>query len=132
MKRIERNGKLYAVYDSLAEIKDGFNWYSADIDAIQVASMSYSRGKAVKPHTHIFRPRSSNHTQESIIVVKGKIEFSFYDQDKVFLDKVILNPGDVIVSFAGYHGMEVLEDGTIFYEIKTGPFIGNEGDKEFM
>ena len=132
MKRIERGGKLYAIYDTLASIEKGVKWYSSDIDGIQVASMSYGKGKVVKPHTHIFRPRSSNYTQESVIVVKGKIEFSFYDLDKVFLDKVILGPGDLIVSFMGYHGMEVIEDDTVYFEIKTGPFTGNEGDKEFM
>ena len=132
MKKIERNGVLYAAYDSLSEIEKGFNWYSKDSDAIQVASMSYDRGKVVEPHTHIFRPRSSDYTQESVIVVKGKIEFSFYDPYKIFLDKVVLNPGDLIISFTGYHGMEVLEDGTVYFEIKTGPFTGLEGEKEFM
>lgn len=132
MKKIERNGTLYAIHDTLETLEKGFKWYGAEVDAIQVARMSYGKDKVVKPHLHKYHPRSLDYTQECVIVIKGKITFSFYDKDKVFLDKVILNPGDLIVSFAGYHGMEVLEDGTVYFEIKTGPFIGNDGDKEFM
>lgn len=130
MKRIERDGKLYAIYDSFSALERGVKWYGQNSDGIQVASMFYDRGKVVKPHLHKFRPRSSDYTQECVIVIKGKMEFSFYDQGKVFLDKVILNSGDLIVGFQGYHGMEVLEDGTIYFEIKNGPFTGL--DKEFM
>ncbi len=132
MKRIERDGKLYAIYDSLATIEKGFKWYGEETDAIQVARMHYSKDKVVKPHLHKYRPRSLDYTQESVIVIKGKIAFSFYDKDKIFLDKVILNPGDLIVSFSGYHGMEVLEDDSVYFEIKNGPFTGLEGEKEFM
>ena len=132
MKRIERDGKVYAIYNNFASIEKGVKWYSEDFDAMQVASMSYDKGKVVKPHIHKLRPRSLNYTQECVILIKGKIEFSFYDQNKIFLDKITLNPGDVVIIFGGYHGMEVLEDNSAYFEIKNGPFTGNEVDKEFM
>ncbi len=132
MKRIERGEKLYAVYEDLASIGKGVNWHSKDTDAMQVASMSHDKGKVVKPHLHRVRPRSVEYTQECVVLVKGKIEFSFYDYDKVFLDKITLNPGDAVTIFGGYHGMEVLEDNSVYFEIKNGPFTGNEVDKEFL
>ncbi len=132
MKKIEKDGKLYAIYDNLGDIEKVANWYSGNTEAMQVASMFHDKGKVVKPHIHKFRPRSLNHTQECVIVRKGKLAFSFYDNNKEFLDKVILNSGDLIVSFQGYHGMEVLEDGSVYFEIKNGPFTGLNEDKEFM
>ena len=132
MKRIERDGKLYGVYDNLATSEKGFKWYTENADAIQVARMYHDKVKEVKPHLHVYRPRSLDYTQECVILFKGKAEFSFYDNNKVFLDKVILNPGDLVVSFGGYHGLKVLEDNSLFFEIKNGPFPGNEIDKEFM
>lgn len=132
MRKIEKNGKLYAIYEGLDSVGKGFNWHSKDTDAMQVASMSHDKGKVVKPHLHKIRPRSVEHTQECVVLVKGKIGFSFYDHNKDFLDKVILNPGDAVTIFSGYHGMEVLEDNSVYYEIKNGPFTGNEVDKEFL
>lgn len=132
MKRIEKNGVIYAVYDDFASIGKGVNWYSGDTDFMQVASMSHDKGKVVKPHLHVVRPRSVEYTQECVILIKGKLEFSFYDKNKIFLDKVILNSGDVVAIFGGYHGMEVLEDNSVYFEIKNGPFTGNEVDKEFL
>ena len=132
MKKIEKNGVVYAVYDSLASIGKGVNWYSKDTDFMQVASMSHDKGKVVKPHLHVVRPRLVEYTQECVVLIKGKIEFSFYDKNKKFLDKATLGPGDVVTIFSGYHGMEVLEDNSVYFEIKNGPFTGNEVDKEFM
>lgn len=132
MKRIERGERLFAVYDNLASISKGFHWHGKDTDSLQVASMAHDKGKVVTPHLHKFRPRSVEYTQECVVLVQGKIEFSFYDYDKVFLDKVTLNPGDAVTIFGGYHGLKVLEDNSVYFEIKNGPFIGNEGDKEFI
>lgn len=132
MKKIEKEGVVYAIYDSLSTLEKGFVWYGKNTDAMQVARMYHDKGKAVKTHRHKFHPRSLNYTQECVVLIRGKIEFSFYDKEKAFLDKMILNPGDLITIYNGYHGMEVLEDDTVYFEIKNGPFISLDVDKEFM
>ena len=132
MKKIQKNGTIYAIYDSLNTLEKGSIWYGEKTDGIQVSRMSHDKGKSFKAHIHKFNPRSLNYTQECIIVIKGKIEFSFYDENKVFLDKVILNSDDMIISYKGYHGAEVLKNNTVFFEIKNGPFIDVDADKEFM
>lgn len=132
MKIIQRDGVIYAIHDSLDALKKDSLWYGENKEGIQVSRMYHDKGKVVKAHSHKFHPRSLDHTQECLIVFKGKIEFSFYDENKVFFDKIILNPGDLVVVYRGYHGMEVIEDDTLYFEIKTGPFTDIESDKEFI
>lgn len=41
----------------------------------------------------------------------------------------VIGKGDLIVLLSGGHGFEILED-TKFFEVKQGPFIGTDNDKE--
>ncbi len=60
------------------------------------------------------------------------MKFSFYYEDNIFLDKIILNTDDILVIYSGYHEMEIIEDNTLYFAIKNGPFTDIESDKEFM
>ena len=55
-----------------------------------------------------------------------------YDLDDSIISQPILNVGDISVTFQGGHTYEILEDDTIVYEYKTGPYKGQENDKEFL
>ena len=55
-----------------------------------------------------------------------------YDVDDILLDTTILNPGDVSMTFRGAHAYEMLQDNTIVYEYKTGPYQGQIKDKEWI
>ena len=46
--------------------------------------------------------------------------------------KTILNEGDCAVVFHAGHGFSVLEEGTILYEVKNGPYYGQLKDKSFI
>lgn len=108
-------------------------WISDNKDGLQVAGMNVLCGRTFKTHQHIFRERSANFTEEAIVVIKGKLKSVIYDLQKQMQAEVILYPGDMIITRRGYHGYEVLEDGTIFYEMKNGPFSGVVSeDKTFL
>ena len=62
--------------------------------------------------------------------MSGKVKASFYDLDDSFLCDRIIEKGDVVVFYRGGHSLEVLEDNTIFYEFKNGPYFGVSNDKE--
>ena len=51
-------------------------------------------------------------------------------------DKIILrtemSAGDCVVVFKAGHSFEVLEDNTIIYEFKNGPYYGVKADKTFI
>ena len=55
-----------------------------------------------------------------------------YDIDDKLLDEQILFPGDCSMTFEGGHTYTMLEDETIVYEYKTGPYEGQKLDKEFL
>ena len=44
----------------------------------------------------------------------------------------ILNVGDASFTLEGGHNYEILEDNTLVYEYKTGPYEGQEFDKIFI
>jgi len=71
--------------------------------------------------------------QESWVVIKGKVQLFFYDIDGTLLrDDLILNAGDASFTLYGGHTYKILEEDTIVYEYKTGPYEGQELDKVFI
>ena len=63
---------------------------------------------------------------------KGSVKCSFYDTDGTILKEPILNVGDCSITLAGGHTYSILEDDTLVYEYKTGPYKGSENDKIFI
>ena len=50
---------------------------------------------------------------------------TFYDLDDSVIYETELRKGDVIVLFRGGHSLEVLEENTIFYEMKNNSWRGD-------
>ena len=100
---------------------------------IQCALLNMEKGKTFKPHRHIFKERTRNViAQESWIVVQGSVKCTFYDIDNSVLVEPILNPGDASFTLEGGHTYNILEDNTLVYEYKTGPYEGQALDKIFL
>ena len=70
--------------------------------------------------------------QESWVIIKGSVEASFFDTDGTLLEKQVLRQGDCSMTFEGGHTYLILEDDTVVYEYKTGPYQGQEKDKVFL
>ena len=96
---------------------------------LQVSCFSLPKEKTFKPHKHIPLERSTDITQESWVVIQGKIKAILYDLDDTILEEVVLNRGDCSITFEGGHNYESLEDDTLVYEYKTGPYFGQKKDK---
>jgi hypothetical protein len=45
-------------------------------------------------------------------------------------DRAILKAGDFIMLYDGGHGFKVLQDNTVFIEVKNGQFVTVEQDKD--
>jgi len=100
---------------------------------LQLASLKMENGKTFKPHKHIWKDGEEKViAQESWVVIKGRVKVIMYDLDDSIIETPILEPGDCSMTFSGGHNYEVLEDDTIVYEYKTGPYKGQENDKEFI
>ena len=99
---------------------------------LQIASFELSKGKTFQAHKHIRKLAGHDITQESWIVIQGSVEAILYDIDDTVLEKVVLKAGDCSITFRGGHNYLALEDNTLIYEAKTGPYLGQEKDKIFI
>jgi len=101
---------------------------------LQCAILNLDQGKTFRPHKHVWNMHSSEARipQESWIVVRGRVQCTFYDIDDTILATPILEPGDASFTFLGGHNYTILEPDTVVYEYKTGPYKGVEFDKVFL
>jgi len=100
---------------------------------IQCALLNMEKGKTFKPHKHIWKERTRNViAQESWIVIQGSVKCIFYDIDDRIIATPILYPGDASFTLEGGHNYEILENDTLVYEYKTGPYEGQQLDKQFI
>ena len=100
---------------------------------IQCSILKLDNGKTFKPHKHIWKERTRNViAQESWMIVQGSVKAFFYDLDDTIIDEVVLKAGDASVTLEGGHNYLILEDDTMVYEYKTGPYEGQAMDKTFI
>tara|TARA_B100000287_G_C20674248_1_gene794634 strand:+ start:4924 stop:5337 length:414 start_codon:yes stop_codon:yes gene_type:complete len=100
---------------------------------IQLATLKMEKGKTFRPHKHIWKAGEEECiAQESWVVIKGSVEVVMYDLDDTIIETPILYPGDCSMTFQGGHTYNILEEDTIVYEYKTGPYKGQENDKVFL
>ena len=99
---------------------------------LQLASIKMAKGTTFKAHKHIVLEKTTSIAQESWLVIKGSVKCIFYDLDDKIIAEPILYPGDCSMTFRGGHNYLILEDDTVVYEYKTGPYLGIEMDKTFI
>jgi len=121
---------LHLVY-RLSEI-DGRTNIAPEEEFLQLASIKMHKGQTFKAHKHIFLEKVINIAQESWLVIQGSVKCIFYDLDDNIIAEPILKPGDCSMTFRGGHNYLILEDDTLVYEYKTGPYLGQEKDKVFL
>ena len=100
---------------------------------IQCALLNMECGKTFKPHKHIWKSGEEECiAQESWVVIQGKVKCKLFDVDNSLIAEPILTAGDASFTLEGGHTYEILEDDTLVYEYKTGPYKGIENDKVFL
>lgn len=100
---------------------------------IQCSMLNLKSGHTFRPHRHIWKERTRNViAQESWIIIQGSVKCIFYDLDDTIIDEPILKAGDSSFTLEGGHNYLILEDNTLVYEYKTGPYEGVELDKTFL
>ena len=100
---------------------------------IQLSALNMNEGHTFKPHQHIWKPGEEQCiAQESWVVIRGKVKCTFFDVNDKGLTEPVLREGDASFTLEGGHTYEILEDDTLVYEYKTGPYKGIENDKEFL
>jgi len=128
--KIEPGVLLHLVY-RLEEVEGRTN-IAPDEEFLQLASIRMKKGQTFKAHKHIRVEKVTTIAQESWLVIRGSVECIFYDLDDTVIARPVLYPGDLSMTFRGGHNYLILEEDTIVYEYKTGPYLGQEMDKEFI
>lgn len=81
---------------------------------------------ALEPGT-ILPIHRHTHTAETYILLRGRINVLFYAEDGGISDAFELNPLEgkygVHIPKGQWHTLEVLESGTVIFEVKDGPYI---------
>tara|TARA_Y100001963_G_scaffold149929_1_gene230219 strand:+ start:777 stop:1208 length:432 start_codon:yes stop_codon:yes gene_type:complete len=134
--KVDPNRLLHIIHksDEFYTIEEG---HRRDVvgekEFIQLSALNMNKGHTFKPHQHIWKPGEEQCiAQESWVVIKGSVECHFYDTDGTLLGKPILKVGDSSVTLGGGHTYLILEDDTLVYEYKTGPYKGQKNDKVFL
>ena len=129
-KKIEINGEIFALLVSNENISENTEWFGNQFESLQASRMKYSAGKIFRVHRHTLNPRTIKRTQESFVVISGRIAVDVY-QNKEFLGSLEAVPGEAIFIYRGGHGVRILED-SVIYEIKAGQYSYVSEDKEFL
>ena len=87
---------------------------------------------ALEPGT-IMPIHRHNGSTETVVVIRGKIEWIFYDENGVETERVVLDADGetrmLNVEKDRWHSLECLESGSVLYESKDGPYHPLEEDE---
>ena len=114
-------------YDDISDYRTDI---CPDEEYLQISGRKLKKGFKAPAHKHLPIQRTTEITQEAWVVFEGCVKGTFYDLDDSVLYETEIKKGDVICLFRGGHSLEVLEEDTIWYEFKTGPYFGVNADKE--
>lgn len=101
---------------------------------LQLAMLNLNQNQTFKAHQHKY---NLFHTEQKIAqecwyVASGQIEVQHYDLDKSKFDPKVLNAGDLSITLHAGHNYTCLSENARVLEFKTGPYLGQELDKEFI
>lgn len=121
-------------FDQWKQTEDGFSRADLvnDDQVLQLAALHMPYGKTFRAHKHITADKPVNTTQEAWVVIAGEVEVFCYDLDDSLRNTCTLTRGDCVVTLRGGHNYLIKEQGTLVYEFKTGPYLGQEKDKVFI
>lgn len=130
MKEYTFDGKILARLIESGDWKKGLGFFSNDNEFIQVGTWFYDKGKELQNHVHNKFERTALRTYETVYMVSGSMRVNLYTLEKEFVTSFDISQGDTLILLDSGHGYEILSDDTKVLEIKNGPFMGVDIDKE--
>ena len=128
IETISYSEEIYAIVIRSNFSSRGIEFFTPNSFSQQLGYMNRPKGYKIKPHLHNLVKREVKQTQEVLFIKSGRVKVNFYDKEKVYLESITLEKGDIILLASGGHGFEMLENSEII-EVKQGPYVG-ESDKE--
>ena len=128
--KIEPN-KLLHIINRFSDINKRTNIVPSE-HFLQCASLQLKNGDTFKAHKHILFDRNMPMAQESWVVISGKVRVFYFDLDDSLITTKDIKSGECSITYRGGHNYKSLEENTVVYEFKTGPYYGIEKDKVFI
>ena len=75
----------------------------------------------------VFPVHRHKNTDETYIILRGKLDVKFYNEQKELVETYRLDPTEgkfgIHIPANSWHNIEVLETGTVIFEVKEGPYF---------
>ena len=97
---------------------------------LQMGMIVYASGSAIEPHVHLPIMREVHGTTECIIVREGRCHIDIYSSERTFIATRELAKGTIVLLLGGGHGFRMEED-TVLFEVKQGPYAGDADKARF-
>ncbi len=103
-----------------------FNLHSELDDPVQRLCNAFEPGSYIRPHRH-----ADPETSEVFLMLRGSAVLLFFDDSGKVSERAVLSArGPAIAAEIppnAWHAMASLENGTVFFEIKQGPYVPPKG-----
>lgn len=100
-------------------LRKNLNFHKSLNDNVQRLLNAMEPGTSMPIHRHV-------HTDETYFVLRGSLNVVLYNENKELISSTELNPLNgsygVNVDAGQWHTIEVLESGTVIFEVKEGPY----------
>ncbi|MDD3897131.1 MAG: hypothetical protein PHU04_04855 [Candidatus Peribacteraceae bacterium] len=125
------NGQVLAhIFPNKLHAPEGVRFLNDESEQFQVGLMERPAGHLVLAHTHPPCKRHLNGNAEFVLVQRGHVRITFYDEEWNQIAVHELKDGDSTLILRGGHQLEMLEE-TRMFEVKQGPYMGNDYPKIF-
>lgn len=122
---IKSGAEIFAVLVDLESIQEGTFPATDPLGTIQLLLMKRTKGHVVAKHTHKKITKTTQQPQEAIVVIKGAIEASIFDEHGDLIENKKVTAGQCLLILRGGHEVRVIED-ALMYAFKDGPFLDDK------
>lgn len=102
-------------------LRMNYNFHERLDDPVNRLINAMEPGTYIRPHRHL-----NPEKYESYLLLRGKVITFIFDNEGNITEKLILDPKLGIygaeIKAGTWHGLLVLESGSVVYEVKPGPF----------
>lgn len=100
-------------------LRKNFNLHLSLNEDVQRLLNALEPGTVIPVHRHL-------HTDETYVLLSGSLNLLLYDDNRNLKQKILLDPSKgkygVSIPAGAWHSIEVLEKGTVIFEVKQGPY----------
>lgn len=107
---------------------ESIEFLTSPADTLQLGVMCRPGGYQIPPHIHQPAPRGVEYTFEVLFIARGRLEITFYGDDRRVVTQREVARGDCVLLMRGGHGFRMIEDCKLI-EVKQGPYVGADADK---